>query len=166
MSTHGAIGIRMNGVDKVGYNHFDSYPTGLGDDVLVWLKGNDLTRLKKVFDEIKFTDDDEKDAWNWDNHCLNKIFEDRQDFLYNSLICEFAYIVNLDTNMLEYYVGFNKDLNAPGRYSNFKNKDSVCYGVRLEKEIPLNDLFEGKYEAYEYDDNDTHEEGFRFKGNK
>ena len=34
----------------------------------------------------------------------------------------------------------HKDPNAIGRYSNSKDRDSGYYGVKLEKEIPLNDL--------------------------
>lgn len=32
MGTRGAYGIRKNGIDKITYNHFDSYPSGLGAD--------------------------------------------------------------------------------------------------------------------------------------
>lgn len=42
---------------------------------------------------------------------------DAKGFLYDSLFCEFAYIVNLDTNMVEFYRGFNHHLDAPGRYA-------------------------------------------------
>ena len=34
MSTRGAFGVRIDGVDKIGYNHCDSYPEGLGRAVL------------------------------------------------------------------------------------------------------------------------------------
>lgn len=34
MSTRGALGVRINGVDKIAYNHHDSYPDGLGYDVI------------------------------------------------------------------------------------------------------------------------------------
>ena len=166
MSTRGAVGIRMNGIDKVGYNHFDSYPTGLGADILIWLSKMNLEKLKDIFDKIEFTDDWEKQTWDWNKHCLNLTFEDSHKFLYSSLFCEFAYIVNLDTNMLEFYIGFNKDRKAPGRYSNFKDKEtenSGYCGVRLKEEIPLNDLFQGKYETYEQDIDDFHDEGFRLK---
>lgn len=164
MSTRGAIGIRMNGIDKVGYNHFDSYPTGLGSEVLNWLSKMNLEKLKTIFDKIKFTDDWEKQTWDWNKHCLNLIFEDKHRFLYDSLFCEFAYIVNLDTNMLEFYIGFNKDLNASGRYVNVKEPEriigtnDVYYGVKLEQEIPLQDIFDNKYIV--------NDEGFILKGEK
>lgn len=34
MGTRGAMGVRIDGVDKIAYNHFDSYPSGLGDSIL------------------------------------------------------------------------------------------------------------------------------------
>lgn len=159
MSTRGAVGIRMNGIDKVGYNHFDSYPTGLGADILIWLSKMNLDKLKDFYNKIEFTDDYENKTWDWHNHCLNLIFEDRQDFLGDSLFCEHAYIINLDTNMLEYYKGFNKNLDALGRYANKKESNSEYYGVKLEMKIPLQDIFDRKYEAFE----NKNEEGFRLK---
>jgi hypothetical protein len=37
---------------------------------------------------------------------------DNADFLNDSLLCEYAYIVNLDTNNLDYYRGFQRDGNG------------------------------------------------------
>lgn len=37
MGTRGAIVLVADGQEKVIYNHFDSYPQGLGEDVLGWL---------------------------------------------------------------------------------------------------------------------------------
>lgn len=100
---------------------------------------------------------------------------DSKSFLYDSLFCEFAYIVNLDTNMVEFYRGFNHNLNAPGRYacppelkaelnSVATNKPSGdYYGVALVCEAPIEafmnatdnqiDIFINKIEKYmnEYD---------------
>ena len=33
---------------------------------------------------------------------------DNHDFIKDSLFCEYAYIINLDTKRLEFYVGFQK----------------------------------------------------------
>lgn len=74
---------------------------------------------------------------------------DAKGFLYDSLFCEFAYIVNLDTNMVEFYRGFNHHLDAPGRYACppalkaelnavATNKPSGdCCGVALVGEAPI-----------------------------
>lgn len=66
------------------------------------------------------------------------------DFPYDSLFCEYAYIINLDTMELEFYEGFNKNRNAEGRYAKGheptgegKIADEYA-GVRLVGEAPLN----------------------------
>lgn len=39
MGTRGAIGFRIDGGDKIAYNHFDSYPDGVGDDIVSFVEG-------------------------------------------------------------------------------------------------------------------------------
>ena len=34
MSTRGAYGFYKNGVDKITYNHYDSYFSGLGEEIV------------------------------------------------------------------------------------------------------------------------------------
>jgi hypothetical protein len=38
MSTRGFIGFVVDGTEKIAYNHHDSYPSGVGADVLTWLR--------------------------------------------------------------------------------------------------------------------------------
>lgn len=38
MGTRGAVGFRIDGTDKVTYNHYDSYPSGLGEVVVAFCK--------------------------------------------------------------------------------------------------------------------------------
>ena len=38
MGTRGLMGVRVDGVDKLTYNHWDSYPSGLGQDILEYLQ--------------------------------------------------------------------------------------------------------------------------------
>ena len=60
MSTRGAVGFRLNGVDKITYNHSDSYPSGLGQDVLDFLSGyfkkGTISGLKKKVNKIELID--------------------------------------------------------------------------------------------------------------
>jgi len=61
MGTRGAIGFRQNGKDKVTYNHFGSYPDGLGINVLEFARSRseELSTLKhQVFQLIMVTQDD------------------------------------------------------------------------------------------------------------
>jgi len=74
---------------------------------------------------------------------------DSHDFMANSLFCEWAYIVNFDTNSLEIYEGFNRNKNAAGRYADkqlqrtYEPKEEF-YGVTLTGEIPFEALREWK----------------------
>lgn len=71
------------------------------------------------------------------------IIEDDTGFLADSLFCEWAYIINLDSDKLEIYKGFNKDPQAKGRYAHLYDEDGVnngYYGVALVLELPFDKL--------------------------
>ena len=147
MSTRGAVGIRFGGTDKIGYNHFDSYPCGLGREVLSYLKGKNLDGLKSEFESIECSDDLDEDAWDWTNHCFSMKFDDYLGFMKSSLFNEWSYVINLDDGVLEVYRGFNKSPSAAGRYASLPS-EKCCggyFGVALVKSIPLNELFLGQY---------------------
>lgn len=67
---------------------------------------------------------------------------DNHEFMANSLFCEWAYIINFDTNSLEIYEGFNRNKSGAGRYADkyldpgYKERD-VFYGVTLIGELPF-----------------------------
>ena len=144
MSTRGALGFYKDGKEKIGYNHWDSYPSGLGQTVLNFLKGKTIDELKKFCDEIKLTG--KNNALN-DEEEFNSEFEDSKDFLADSLFCEYAYIINLDTGMLEFYRGFNQNPNGKGRYAKLVSGD--YNGVVLIQEVPLEYAFKGKVGLFE-----------------
>lgn len=148
MSTRGSVGIIFNNEEKIGYNHYDSYPSGLGNEILIFLKGKTIEELKNIFSNIVVEDNSDTDAWDWKNHKFVAKFENERSFLTDSLFCEYAYLINLDSNKLEVYVGFNLNPNAPGRYAKntfYKDEEKVYYGVKLVEELDLYDLFDGKY---------------------
>lgn len=59
MGTRGAYGFYKNGVTKVTYNHFDSYPSGLGKEVLKFIKETSIEKMNEIFDSIILVDEDE-----------------------------------------------------------------------------------------------------------
>lgn len=151
MSTRGYVGIRKNGEDKGGYNHYDSYPDGLGVSILKYIKNNTLESLEEDFNKITLEKyNTREDAWTYGD-CLNVNMNVCNEFLYDSLFYEYAYIINLDTNMLEFYTGFNKDPNANGRYAKFtvyeRDPDDRYYGVVLKMEIPLEEIFKDEWKV-------------------
>jgi hypothetical protein len=56
MGTRGACGFIVDGVEKITYNHFDSYPSALGNNVLKFLSGRNLEELKKAVRKIQMID--------------------------------------------------------------------------------------------------------------
>ena len=64
MSTRGVIGVRIDGQDKLTYNHSDSYPTGLGDDLAEELKlaihEFGLDELAQLAHDLKMVNDNEQ----------------------------------------------------------------------------------------------------------
>lgn len=88
-----------------------------------------LRKLQGNFDELrKFTSGEEKIYMN-----------DGISFIRNSLFCEYAYIINLDTGKLEFYVGFQHGAQHGNRYGE-EPKDNGYYPCRLALEIPLVDI--------------------------
>lgn len=58
MGTRGAYGFRVDGKDYISYNHFDSYPSGLGVDILAQAKSliarkGGIEALKKQVRKIR-----------------------------------------------------------------------------------------------------------------
>jgi len=175
MGTRGAYGFRHKEKDIVSYNHFDSYPSGLGNKVANFLNMfTNVEDLQKVAEGIELVNEDSKPTKEQKIECkkfelFNKTVSSQSDgdwycllresqgdltiytdgfkymidghkFLADSLFCEWAYIINLDTGELEIYRGFNKDETAPGRYAKV-TKEGEYVGVRLVKTIPLDDFF-------------------------
>ena len=121
MSTRGVLGYRKDGIDFLHYNSHDSYPAGLGRRVLEMVQNEEI------------------------NPITPSIEDDATEFIGDSVMCQYAYVINLDDQTMEYYVGVNADKNAPGRYVSrgswtdpIENKE--YFGVKLVKIIPLDTI--------------------------
>jgi len=186
MSTNGAYGFYKNGVTKVTYNHCDSYPTWLGDEIVNnFCRVFTIAEMIEMFDRIVLVDDDTPVTPDMidiakklnlvntsvgenkidDFYCLfhnaqgnlaiysnpeMKWMDDWSDFLQSSIFCEWAYIINLDTNMLEVYTGHVLEIPVDSRYYNpnedyeiLSNKKYYC--VKPIAEFPL----DGKLESWD-----------------
>lgn len=179
MGTRGAYGFKADGKYFVTYNHFDSYPSGLGVEILTFLahvkdtNGWDVLKDKvrgvKLVSEsdtpgkesiIKYKDvadlgvsHQSQDDW----YCLLRNFQygkilwaiesgevthmiNSFEFLYDSLFCEYAYIIDLDNMLLSYYEGFQKEPSITNLPVEMKTDDSGYYPVKLIQSFPLEDL--------------------------
>lgn len=166
MSTRGAYGFYKDGKAKVGYNHSDSYISGLGVAMARYIRRN-FKKLNAHCDALTLVQADEevtdtkvlrarhrangtKDPVTWYDALRNAMGDipalvklghitDDEDFLRDSLFCEFAYIINLDTGMLEVYQGFQKDpKKVKGRYAFSGPSEQGYAACSLVSEIPLN----------------------------
>lgn len=52
MGTRGAYGFHRDGVDKITYNHFGSYPEHLGLSVVQFCKNTSVEEMNEIFDRI------------------------------------------------------------------------------------------------------------------
>ena len=57
MSARGAYGFYKNGVNKLTYNHSNSYPSGLGDNIISFLKDSDVNELNNIFNDIQLVNE-------------------------------------------------------------------------------------------------------------
>ena len=60
------------------------------------------------------------------------------NFIRDSLFCEYGYIINLDTNKLEFYRGFQQKAQKGNRYKKFPN--GKYYPCKLVGTAPLDNI--------------------------
>lgn len=187
MGTRGAIGFKVCGKYKITYNHFDSYPDGLGEEVVKFVEDvrskGDIGKFRKNAEKVRLVTDDtpptQEDIEKYEKlgllnenvsnqtkkewYCLLREAQgantlelvrggklghmiDNFKFLEDSLFCEYAYIVNLDDNRLEFYEGFNtagidKDSPLPfkdeSKYEAERGGGSRYFPVRFKGSVPL-----------------------------
>lgn len=66
---------------------------------------------------------------------------DQIDFAKESLFCEYAYVIDLDDNVLEVYQGFNKEpLPDSARFTGTSRDSSEYQAVKLVASFPLGNL--------------------------
>jgi hypothetical protein len=168
MGTRGCYGFRKNGIDKLTYNHYDSYPSGLGSDVVKFCKETSLKEMSQIFDRImlvdqssvpdfdqiaeckKYCDLSVSSCSEKDWYCLLRgaqgdlnVYKnglrymlDDCGFIKDSLFCEYAYIINLDTKRLEFYVGFQRVPDETNRYGT--EDDRGYYPCKMVSTYSLN----------------------------
>ena len=112
------------------YGQFDGYPEGTGVDVLNFLKNLSEKEFKtfkkklrnvRLHAEVEFREKNMYDAnpQPTASEVLDAVFASEKEmhlvnhaaFGGDSLFCEWAYVINMDTNTLDVYEGFVKDIN-------------------------------------------------------
>jgi len=57
MGTRGTYGFRLNGEDLVQYNHWDSYPSGLGITILEFIRSTTTDEMRKIAQGLILVDE-------------------------------------------------------------------------------------------------------------
>jgi hypothetical protein len=149
MGTRGCWGYVIDGEPKLTYNHWDSYPSGLGVEIVAHVQRHtdDLDALRKQVRALRLVGKDDKptpgerdqlaghadlnvstgslDEWyvllrnlqgDPDGTLAAGYMIDSRDFPTDSLFCEWAYVIDLDAEMLEVYRGFQEEPHV-GRFA-------------------------------------------------
>jgi hypothetical protein len=177
MGTRGSVGFIVEDKPYLNYNHYDSYPDGLGEDVLdfitkvnkeqgwnkfkenaknvIELKGKRITDPEIIERYKKYADLGVSEQTYEDPYCLfrniqgswmNEIYIGElqhytfdNGFIKDSLFCEYAYVINLDTMKLEFYDGFQKNPQKDNRFGESSEEEGY-YPCRLVSVFDLDSI--------------------------
>lgn len=186
MGTRGIYGLRKNKKDKTSYNHYDSYPSCLGEQMFDYIKRRSIEEMNDLYDRLMLVDENKKiseltkeekngleilfsyddknelidedmysllrnfqgDLENYDRYHTVNIMCDNHDFIKDSLFCEYGYIINLDTNELEVFEGFQKKPQKTNRYGCECNRK--YYPCKIIKKIKIDDIHNSDKTLKEY----------------
>jgi hypothetical protein len=95
MSTRGAYGFRMGGKQWIAYNHWDSYYSGLGQDVANWATKHSPEEVARVLPLIEFDGIKRKKDILFP-FIVTKKMSDDSSFIDDTLFCEYYYILDID----------------------------------------------------------------------
>lgn len=165
MGTRHLICIYIDGQCKVAqYGQWDGYPEGQGTAIVDFLKRKDFSidffkeraRAITVYSEKEIMEVEHTPNWpilypwlsrdfgskiiSYVYNTNAKVANNDPKFAYDSLFCEWAYVIDLDTEMLEIYTGFQKAPHAKGRFFEGKGEHETYYPVALVTSFPLTDI--------------------------
>lgn len=172
MGTRGLYGFRKNGMDKLTYNHYDSYPSYLGEIMVEFCKTTSIKEMNDIFDRIVLVEEDDVPTETQITECIEyyngdvsrrtpedwycllretqgnpnvykhglKYMIDHHEFIKDSLFCEYAYIINLDHECLEFWVGFQMKPDEDNRYGMIMEIEDGYYPCKMIAEYPLDTI--------------------------
>lgn len=168
MGTRHLIAVVVDGEYKIAqYGQWDGYPSGQGLNVLGFLNNRDIEVFREQCRKLRWITDDEIKAVektkDWPDvyphvsrdagaKVLTMVYDMDQpftlqnnlEFAQDGLFCEWAYVLDLDNELLEVYTGFHKAPVREGRFagpmtSGFNNE----YGpVQLKRTFSFAELKE------------------------
>jgi hypothetical protein len=164
MGTRHLIAVYKDGKHRIAqYGQFDGYPSGQGKDILAFLHDNSKVHMLRDYrlKNCRFLSQSEIDKINLEKNPLEQrpqlsrnlgadilalaasvdslALVDSIDFAADSLFCEWAYVIDFDTNSFEIYKGFNTT-PATGRFADMLTDSKEYYPVTLLKTYQLDAL--------------------------
>lgn len=167
MGTRHLIAVQVDGEYRIAqYGQWDGYPEGQGAEILGFLAEWDRPRFERNLRAAQFLTKEEGAAigeeadWKERYPHLSRdcganvlhIVQQADDgiklannlpFVCDSLFCEWAYVIDLDSNRLELFKGFNQEPLAEGeRFKGLFSADAHegYFPVRLVGSWPLGEL--------------------------
>lgn len=169
MGTRHLIAVQLDGQYRIAqYGQWDGYPSGQGETVLRFLDQMDRPAFEAKLRASRLLSKDELTAlsekfqreqtnWQRDYPHLSRdagadiLFmvqgapdgielKDSIDFAGDSRMCEYAYVIDLDHNVLDVFKGFNKEPLKEGERFKDSPRGNDYYPVRLSKTYSLSEL--------------------------
>jgi hypothetical protein len=86
MGTRGIMGFRLKGKDYLTYNHFDSYPAGLGEKMVEFILNSKMNRIAPKVKALRLVDSNSKptdeDKMNLRQYCDTGVSHQSADDWY------------------------------------------------------------------------------------
>jgi hypothetical protein len=168
MGTRHLIMVMLDGQYKVAqYGQWDGYPEGQGVKVLDFLRSHNVEVFKSQVRKVRYLAPEEVERESRTNYCGDhdefsrdtsagilpliysgevSILHNQEDFIKDSLMCEWAYVIDLDKNTFETYRGFNKSpLNERARFYYGGKQDGGYYPCSLVRSFHFTQLPTDEY---------------------
>ena len=140
MSTRGVFIIRKNNEEKGIYIPLDAYPACAGAMVVDLVKEVDMNQAyENMVEDAELSSMSLGAFANTARNGWVSRFANEADFIKDSLYCEHGYVIDLDQDTLDYYVGFQKEPDLSNRYGTTRSETGY-YPCRLAKSFALADV--------------------------
>ena len=170
MGTRNLTCVFLDGEYKVAqYGQWDGYPDGQGLTALTFLRNVNHDYFKDAVRACTFIDEEERDKRYKEKEPLsiktnsyqlsrdhgatilwlvagriNELYNEI-DFAKDSVMCEWCYVIDFDTNTFEIYKGFREEPNSPENRFQVEEpyigyNETKYYAVELKNSYPLDAL--------------------------
>lgn len=151
MGTRGLFGLRKNNIDKCSYNHYDSYPSWLGEEMIEYIQTHSIDEMNNLYDKLIMVDEDfrtsefteeQKEKYknfmqknNFFSHQIGKI-ETSEDITMYQFLHEFQ-------GLLKKYDEF-PEIDLMVEYGSFIKNSLFCeYGYIINLDENILEIWEG-----------------------